>query len=90
MKYEWDERKREQTLKKRGVDFKDVKEFEWDTARIITDTRDNYGEDRYVATGFIGGCLNVMAFTFRDEAVRVISLRKANARERRNYEEIVD
>ena len=90
MKYEWDERKREQTLKKRGVDFEDVKEFKWDTARIITDTRDNYGEDRYVATGFIGGYLHVMAFTFRGEAVRVISLRKANVRERRDYEEVVD
>lgn len=90
MRYEWDERKREETLKKRGVDFEDVKGFEWATARIIMDDRFDYGEDRHVATGFIGGCLHVMAFTLRGEVIRLISLRKANARERRNYEEAVD
>ncbi|MHB8882268.1 MAG: BrnT family toxin [Thermodesulfovibrionales bacterium] len=90
MRYEWDERKRGETLKNRGVNFEDITDFEWDTARIITDVRIDYGEDRYVATGLIGDCLHVMAFTIRGEAIRVISLRKANARERRNYEEAAD
>lgn len=45
---------------------------------------------RYVDVAEVQGQLLVLSlvYTLRDEAVRVISLRRANARERRMYAEI--
>ncbi|MEW6740183.1 MAG: BrnT family toxin [Nitrospirota bacterium] len=90
MRYEWDEAKRIRTLLKRGVDFTDAEKFQWQTAKIIVDERREYTEQRFVATGFIEGRLHVMAFTMRSSAIRIISLRKANKREAKNYEETAD
>ncbi len=52
-----------------------------DTAVIRPDTRQDYGEARYQAFGLIGRRLYFMAFSLRSNAVRVVSLRKANSRE---------
>lgn len=90
MWYEWDEAKRIQTLIKRGVDFAEAGHFQWDTAQVVADDRGSYGESRLVATGFIGKRLYVMAFTIRGGVVRIISLRKANAREVKDYEKATD
>ncbi|HHW4671280.1 MAG TPA: BrnT family toxin, partial [Xylella fastidiosa subsp. multiplex] len=40
---------------------------------------------RFEAKGYIGNRLHVMVFCLRGDAVRVISLRKANSREVRSY-----
>jgi uncharacterized DUF497 family protein len=40
--------------------------------------------------GFIANRLHVMAFTRRGGNIRVISLRKANKRENRYYDETID
>lgn len=56
-------------------------------AQIIPDDRRDYGEARLWAVAPIGGRLHVLTFTMRGEAMRAISLRKANARERRRYEQ---
>ncbi|MBI5193254.1 MAG: BrnT family toxin [Nitrospirae bacterium] len=87
MIYEWDEGKRQRTISDRGIDFADADRFEWDTANILTDDRGDYKEQRFVATGILDGRLYVIAFTMRGETVRIISLRKANKREVRDYEE---
>lgn len=52
---------------------------------VFEDDRFDYGETRMIAVGHIGGRAYLMAFTMRSAAIRVISLRKANPRERRNY-----
>ncbi|MFT3814421.1 MAG: BrnT family toxin [Acidovorax sp.] len=49
------------------------------------DSRKRYGESRLTATGLIGARLFVLTFTLRGNAVRIISLRKANQREVRRY-----
>ena len=86
MQYEWDEGKRQQTINERGIDFADAERFQWDTANITIDDRFDYQEQRFVATGILDGRLHIMAFTMRGETVRIISLRKANKREVRDYE----
>ena len=83
--YEWDETKRQATLKNRGIDFAGMVFFDWGSARTIEDTRNDYGETRNVSIGFITGRLHVCIWCHRGEAVRVISLRKANHDERQNY-----
>ena len=60
---------------------------EWETAVVHEDTRKQYAEPRFQATGYIGDRLHVMVFCLRADAVRVISLRKANKREGKSYAE---
>lgn len=86
MQYEWDENKRLANLVRHKVDFTDAVNFEWDTALETIDDRFDYGEERWVALGFIGTRLHVLVYTFRAAKIRIISLRKATKRERLYYE----
>lgn len=52
---------------------------------VTRDDRFAYGEVRQVAFGQVNGRLFVCVYTDRDEARRVISLRKANSREVSRY-----
>ena len=81
--YEWDEAKRESNIRKHGVDFHAMSAFEWEEAVERFD--DRHGEARWIAIGFIGLRLHVVAYTVRGDVVRVISLRKAQPREMRDY-----
>ncbi|WP_371257065.1 BrnT family toxin [Pandoraea sp. SD6-2] len=58
-----------------------------DTALVGIDDRRNYNEERFVTLGLIGDRVHVMVFTVRGEAIRVISLRKANRREVKQYDD---
>ncbi|MDP1641652.1 MAG: BrnT family toxin [Phenylobacterium sp.] len=69
----------------RGLPFSMAEEFIWDTALVATDERFDYGEDRWIALGFIGARLFVLVFTETKDGIRVISFRKANAREAKRY-----
>lgn len=84
---EWDENKRQSTLRDRGLDFADLEAFDWETALTIQDSRGDYGETRYVSLGILGTRLVVAAYTLREAAYRIISLRKANKREQEIYED---
>ncbi len=81
--YGWNEAKRRENREKHGVDFASIVQFSWDTA--IVERSDRYGEMRYAGVGYIGGRLHYVVFTDRGEATRIISLRRANAAERRGY-----
>jgi uncharacterized DUF497 family protein len=79
--YAWDQRKRASNLRKHGVDFAIVQDFDFETALVLRDDRKKYGEERYRAYGTIKGRLHALVFTHREGRIRVISLRKSNARE---------
>lgn len=85
MRFEWDEAKREATWRKRKLDFAALEEhFDWDTALYRDDlARD---EDRVQAIRYLFDTVVVVVFTMRGETCRVISLRKAEPSERRQYE----
>ncbi len=85
MNYEFDPAKDESNLDKHGVLLADAGGFEWETAVVLEDARKQYAEPRFKATGYIGDRLHVMVFCLRAETVRVISLRKANSREEKDY-----
>lgn len=70
-----------------GVSFELVEKFEFETALTAEDDRFDYGEQRWRSLGLIDDRHHVLVFTMREGAVRVISLRKANSREVREYEE---
>ena len=84
--YEWDPAKASGNEAKHGILFETVLEFDWGKASIERDERRNYGEARFIAVGPVKGRLHVLVFTRRGEKVRVIGLRKANAREKVRYE----
>ena len=54
MEFEWDEAKRFSNLRKHGVDFIRVLDFDWETAVRFEDNRRPYGEERWLALGRIG------------------------------------
>ena len=85
--FEWDDDKAAANLARHKVAFERVEDFDWSTAQIIIDDREDYGELRQIALGFIGERLHVLIFTEREDNIRVISLRKANKREIEAYEQ---
>jgi uncharacterized DUF497 family protein len=86
MDYEWDEAKRRANLEKHEVDFFLAEKFDWESAIDVVDDRKNYGESRRVALGSVDSRLYVLIYTKRGQLCRIISLRKANTRERKYYE----
>jgi uncharacterized protein len=90
MPFEWDEAKRAGNAAKHGLDLALAEQFEWEEALVRADVRFDYGEIRLVAIGpmqTISDRLFVIVFTVERRTVRVISLRRANNREIRRYEQ---
>ena len=83
--YEWDPAKAEANFAKHGVRFERIYDFDWDSAIEREDDREDYGEVRMVSLGLIGRRLYVLIYTPRGDAIRVVSLRRANKREERAY-----
>lgn len=86
MKFEWDEEKRLANIAKHGVDFIDACRLFDAPFLNAPDSRHNYGEDRSIAFGHVRERLMVVAFTKRQETIRIISARKANEREKKKFE----
>jgi len=72
---------------KHGLSLADAERMDFDTAIYAPDDRYDYGEDRTQALGLIDGRLHMLVFTMRGEALRAISLRKANPREVKRYDQ---
>lgn len=86
MLIEFDPTKSAENAIMRSMPFTLAEGLDWSTALIVEDTRRDYGERRFRVLGRIGTRLHVMIFTPRADKVRVISLRKANDKERALYE----
>jgi uncharacterized DUF497 family protein len=87
MRFEFDLAKSAKNERERGLSFAaaallfDGPRLEWE------DRRNDYGEIRFSTLGEIEGRTFCASFTRRGEAIRIISFRKANARETRRYRE---
>lgn len=88
MELEWDEDKRQKNLRERGIDFASFSDIDMQTAFTAQDNRTDYGEIRFITFGFIAERLHVACWTRREEQIRVISLRKANEREKALYADL--
>jgi len=85
MKLVFDPEKSARNAEERGLPFSKVGDFDFPSALILRDDRRDYGEARFIALGSIGRRLRVVVYIVIDGGIRVISLRKANARERKRY-----
>ncbi|AOJ03463.1 MULTISPECIES: BrnT family toxin [Burkholderia] len=83
----YDPNKSERNIVERGLSFELAREFEMAGALIVEDVRMMYPERRFQALVHIGDRLRMLVFTPRDGMVHVISLRKANSREVKGYEQ---
>ena len=86
MDYEWDDTKRLANLKKHGVDFADIEEFDWINAQFWDDLSADYREERFKAVAPYRGRVHVVIFTMRGAITRIISFRLADKREVKKYE----
>ena len=87
MRFEWDEGKNQANRKKHGLDLADAPLVFAGTILTFEDRRQSYGELRYLTVGTLAGRMVIVAHTLRGDATRIISIRKANARERARYQE---
>ncbi len=83
----YDSNKSERNIAERGLSFELARDFEMAGALIVEDVRIAYPERRFQALGYLNERLHMLVFTPRDGMVHVISLRKANSREVKKYEQ---
>ena len=83
--FEWDEDKRLSNLAKHGVDFRRAVQIFESRVLNFPDQRRDYGELRIRCLGEIEGRVYNVVYTWRGSIRRIISARKANAREQRAY-----
>ncbi len=87
MKFEWDETKNRANIRKHGFDFADAPEVFRSPLLARPDTREDYGEERWMAIGLLRNRVVVLAFAQRaEDLIRIISLRKADRDERKEFE----
>jgi hypothetical protein len=86
--FEWDEQKNAANIRKHGFDFTDAWEIFESPMLTAPDTREDYGEERWIGIGFLRERIVVIVFVEQsDDTIRVISLRKALKHERIRLEE---
>lgn len=85
MEISYDAKKRERTLAERELDFEDAVHVFAGTTIDFIDDRQDYGEERWITLGRLKGRLVVVVWTPRGEGRHIISMRKANDREKEKY-----
>jgi uncharacterized protein len=81
----YDSAKRDWTLRERGLDFKDSEQVFAGRTFEQEDDRRDYGEVRIITVGFLRARMVVLVWTRRRNDRHIISMRKANEREKTRY-----
>jgi len=84
--FSFDPAKNTRNIAVHGISLARAADFDWHAAVNTEDTRHDYGERRFKALGHIESRLYALVYTPREGRAHVISLRKANKREARFYE----
>jgi uncharacterized protein len=89
LRFDWDSRKAAGNLTKHGVSFEEAKSvFVDESAKLINDPDHSEEEDRFVLLG-LSSALRLLlvchCYRSEDNVIRIISARKANAKESRSY-----
>jgi uncharacterized DUF497 family protein len=89
MEFEWDRNKAESNIRTHGVRFEYATRVFDDPFRMEREAdSENDGEQRFQVIGMVESRLLFVVYTDRDDAIRLISARKATSHERRQYHEI--
>ena len=84
--FSWDEKKRQATIDKHGIDFIDAISV-FDFEHLILDARSDL-EPRKIAIGQLNDQMIAVVFTMRGETCRIITARKARKDEREQYQDL--
>ncbi len=88
MDIEFDAAKDRANQSKHGLSLAQAFEMNWDSMLVRPDSRRDYGEGREIGYGLFGLRLCCVVFVrVADDRLRIVSFRKANAREIKAYEE---
>lgn len=91
--FEWSARKAPENRKKHGVSFAEAKSaFLDENARVMPDPEHSYEEDRFLLLGLsiqLRLLVVVHCYSEDDNVIRIISARKADRSERRQYSEFL-
>lgn len=89
IKVVWSEKKNRQNIRKHKTDFDEAKTIFDDPLHIsINDPDHSFDERRYITIGVSEqNRLLIVAHTFDNDKIRIITARKPTRREKRNYEE---
>lgn len=89
IKFEWDDNKNKANIEKHGISFEEAASvFQDEGALIIADEEHSESEERFILIGFsFRANLLVVCHCYRekDSAIRIISARKADKKERQKY-----
>lgn len=86
MRVEWDDVKNETNFQKHGLWLEDAWAVFQGPMTIRIDDRKDYGETRYASLGCLENTIVFMVYTMRGDVIRMISMRRANGKEREIYE----
>ena len=90
LRIEWDEAKNRTNRRKHGVSFEEAETVLYDDwAILIEDDDPDEPEERFLLLGMSAGLRTlVVCHCYRqdDEVIRIVSARRANREERRDYE----
>ena len=88
MESAFDPKKNAANLRKHGVSLSEADGVLNDPLALTVEDRSSEGEQRFVSVGMNAfGQLRVVVYTYRGEGVRIISVRKPQPKEVRDYEE---
>jgi uncharacterized DUF497 family protein len=87
MEIEFDPTKDLLNQRSHGISIAAAGLLDWSAAKISIDVRKDYNETRYIAYAPLDDRLYCLVFTMRGDVMRAISLRKANSKEVRYYDE---
>ena len=85
MNFEFDPAKSKRNRLKHGIDFVDAQEI-WEDDNLIASVTDFEGEVRFTVIGVVNSRHWAAFITYRNTAVRIISVRRARRQEVAEYE----
>ena len=89
MNFEWDNNKNLINYQKHGLSFEDARIVFFNKTVTFRDDRQDYGEDRFITLGELEKRVVVLIHTQGNHITRIISMRKANAREQARYSKAI-
>lgn len=90
MEFEWDERKNRINILKHGIDFADAIDVFNHPVLTAFDGREDYGEERWIALGWMKAIMAVVVYVERcGPVIRIVPARKATKHEVKRYEQSV-
>lgn len=87
--FEWNERKNRANRKKHGISFEEARSaFLDENARVMPDSEHSEDEERFVLLGLSASLKIIVVchcYREKDRVIRIISARKADREEQRQY-----